>query len=251
MTDRPRALAEHLEELRWRLIRCLCAFAVGTVIGFGVADRVLGIIVGTTGVPHLAMIRVAEGFGVRMDIAMALGVALSFPAVLYEAVAFVWPALERHERRYLLTFLPLSVALFAAGVGFAFLIVLPAAVGFFLRFAGESLQPVISVRAYVSFVLGLVLPFGFVFQLPVVAGVLTRLGVISPAFLSRSRKYAVLVVFVVAAVMTPPDVVSQLMLATPLLLLCGASEVVSRLTYRFLQREARKREVMAGSGCGQ
>ena len=242
--DRPRTVIQHLEELRWRIIWSLAAVTVGMAFGLAVAERVLQFIIRTTGVPRLAMLGVAEGFLAQFKIALVLGLVLGSPVVLYQILAFVLPALERQERLYLFIFLPISVLLFLGGTAFAFTTVLPSATRFFLKFAGENIYPVISVGAYVSYVLGVLLPFGLVFQLPVATALLTKLGIISPEFMARYRGYAILVIFILAAALTPPDAVSQLLLALPMVGLYELSILCARLVHwRSARRKSTPMEV--------
>ena len=207
-------LTEHLEELRYRLL----AAGIPWLLLVGVAFTQAGVLLDLIQPPKgtLVILAPAEGFLTHLRIAVYVGTAAAVPFFAYHALAFVMPGLEPGERRLLMTLVPVAVVLFAAGVAFGFAAVLPFALRFFLGFAGEGLEPMISVGRYVSFVAGVTLPFGLVFQLPVVIYALARVGLITGDGLRRNRRYAVLAILTVAAVLTPPDVVSQILMAIPM-----------------------------------
>lgn len=232
MKDREMTVVQHLEELRRRLIVAILALAVATAASFTFAGKVLEFLLRPAGDISLAVLAMGEAFFVKLKIAFIVGFFLSLPVILHQGVAFILPALDDRERRYLLGLLPASVFLFFGGVVFAYYAVLPFVTRFFLSFTSETLRPVISAGAYVSFVVSVIVPFGLVFQLPVAVMLLTRLGVLTPHFLVRNRKFAVLVIFVMAAFLTPPDIVSQIFIAIPMLALYEISVLISRLSYR-------------------
>jgi len=222
---------EHLDYLRLRLIRAALALGAGTVFAyFTLAGFVLRYLIqGEGGLTGLVFLGPAEAFFAKMKLAFALGLVLSLPFILYQTWALFAPGFDRRRRRAFLFLIPAVYALFVAGCAFAFFIVLPVALRFFLSFSGEGLQQEISVGNYVNFLISFVLPFGFLFELPVAVLVLTRARILRPGAMVRRRKYAVFAIFVVAAALTPPDAVSQLLLAGPLLLLYEVSIVLARL----------------------
>ncbi len=228
--DAEMSIYEHLEELRRRLIWAAVALFTAVVVSFSFADDALEIL--TRPVGNLVMMRPSEGFFVHVRLSLWMGLILSSPMILYQLVAFVTPGLTRLERRILYVFLPAGLLFFAAGAAFGFFVIVPFVYRFFLGFTSESLRPFISVDSYVSFVTGLVIPFGMIFELPLVVVVLTFLGIITPRFLIRNRKYALLIVVVIAAFLTPPDVISQIMMAVPLMGLFELSILLSRIVYR-------------------
>ncbi|HEX6989106.1 MAG TPA: twin-arginine translocase subunit TatC [Bacillota bacterium] len=207
-------LSEHLQELRYRLLATAVPWIILVGIAFTQADAVLGYVRPEQGA--LVFLAPAEGFLTYLRVAVYLATAATVPLALYHAAAFVAPGLERGERRLLFGMLPVAALLFAAGVAFGFTVIRPIALTFFLGFAGEGLEPMISVGRYLSFIAGVTVPVGIVFQLPVVMYVLARLGIVSGDGLRRNRAYALLAILVVAAVVTPPDVVSQLLVAAPM-----------------------------------
>jgi len=224
-------VVEHLEELRRRLIVSVLAVAGGTVAGWFLTPRLLPALLRPAQEAGIQMISLApaELFWVYLKVAVLAGLVLAMPVVLYELVAFVWPGLEARERRLVLLLLPTTLALFAAGVAFAYTVMLGFMFQFFVGFRTPGVTPTLSVGHYLSFVINVILPFGFVFQLPVFVALLAVLDLVTAEFLSRNRKYAVLAIFVLAAVLTPPDPISQLVMAVPLLALYEVSVLIVRL----------------------
>lgn len=223
-------LVEHLAELRRRIMISILALAVGVVVGFSYSSPIVRFLMRLPG--ELVYLYPGEAFFVHLEVALVLGVVLSSPVVLYQVISFVTPGLLPREKRVLHLGLPLALIMFAVGIVFAYQVVLPLAYRFFLGFSSDSLEPMISIGNYVSFVLRLVLPFGLVFQLPLIAMVLAGTGILSPGTMVRYRKYILLVIFIVAAVMTPPDVVSQTFMALPMVLLYEVSILLAKLIAR-------------------
>ena len=228
-------LVEHLAELRTRIIISILTLAVGVVVGFYYSSPLVEFITRLPG--DLVYLYPGEAFMVHLQVALIVGVMLSSPVVLYQVIRFVVPGLLAKERRILSVGLPLSLLLFVVGIVFAYQVILPLAYKFFLGFSSDSLEPMISIGNYVAFVFRLVLPFGLVFQLPLFVLILTSIGVLSPAFLVRSRKYMILVIVIVAAVLTPPDVISQTLMALPRLIRYEVSIVLARLVVRKKQAQ--------------
>lgn len=236
--DKRMSIIEHLEELRWRLIYSLAAFILAFGLAFYFSERILDLVLSpapllkTAGGGKLVLLGVTEGFMIQLRVSIYAGLALASPVILYQVAAFTLPALEKKERFYLYTFIPAALGLFLAGVGLAYFVFLPYALKFFGTFGTERIQLLVSAQSFISFVAGFVLPFGLVFELPLVVMLGTYLGLLSPQLLSRYRKYAILVIFIVAAILTPPDVVSQIAMALPLLALYEVSLLLSHLVAR-------------------
>jgi len=233
MKEKNLSLAGHLEELRRVLTVSLAAVLVTTIISYSFGSELLYQLI-TEPLRkfnvQLVYIGVAEAFLTRIKIAFLAGVILALPVILWEIWNFVSPALFPRERRCLLVVLPLSLLLFVAGMAFAYLVVLNFAVRFLLVVvSGSALLPMISIGHYVSFLVSFLIPFGAVFELPLAVFFLVRMGLIDHRWLSRNRKFAVLAVFVVAAVLTPPDVISQVLMAAPICLLYEIGVLVARL----------------------
>lgn len=166
---------------------------------------------------------VPEAFFTYLKAAFLAGIFFSSPFILYQIWAFVSPGLYEREKKYVLPYLFVSSSFFILGAIFCYFIVFPIIFRFFLSFASEFIRPLPAIREYLTFSLKLLLAFGLLFQWPALILFLSRMGVISPKTLSQNRKYAILAIFVVAAILTPPDLVSQLLLAGPLWLLYEGS----------------------------
>jgi len=175
----------------------------------------------------------AEGFFAYLKLAVFAGLMLALPVVLWQIWAFIAPALTKSEAKWALIMVPGSVLLFFTGMLFAYFVVWPAAVKFFLGFGSETLQPMLSLGQYLSFLLSFIVPFGLIFNLPLGLLILAKMGIISSGFLARKRKIMILVAFIIGGIITPtPDVFSQTMMAVPIILLYEASIWAVRLLLR-------------------
>ncbi|SFM61349.1 twin-arginine translocase subunit TatC [Thermodesulforhabdus norvegica] len=217
---------DHLEELRRRIIVCIAAVLVGTVISFGFKEKIFRILVRplVEALPQSSghtLIYTAphEAFVTYLKVAVLAGVGLASPVIIFEFWRFVAPGLYEHEKRYLFPIVAASVIFFLGGSLFGYFVVFPFGFKFFTSFATDFITPMISTKEFLSFAVRLLLVFGLVFELPLIVFFLARLGLITDRFLKRQRKYAILVIFIVAAVLTPPDVFTQLLMAGPLLVL--------------------------------
>lgn len=242
-------IVEHLEELRRRLIWSALTLVVTIGVSFAYSPKIFKLLLAPVVTPiekaggAIAYMSIAEGFLIQFRLAAYVGLVLASPVIGYHILAFVLPGLTPQEKRFIWTYLPAAVVLFALGSALAYLVFLPYAVSFLVGFASGQAKTLVSVNSLISFVTGFVLPFGVVFELPLVVALLTRLGLITPRFLSRIRKYAILVIFVIAAIITPsPDVISQTLAALPLYALFEASILVSRVVRGRMDREEKRRQ---------
>lgn len=233
-TDVRMNLVDHLAELRRRIIISGLSLIIGVVLGFYFAESILQKLLELPG--DLVYLYPGEAFFAYLKIALIMGIVLALPIILYQLLAFIVPGLEPKERKALLTGIPFAILLFAGGSFFAYRFLMPIAYLFFMGFATEGLKPMISIGSYLSFVLGVVLPTGLVFQLPLVVILLTSVGILQPTFLASNRKFVILAVFIMAAFLTPPDVVSQTLLAVSMLLLYEISIVLSKVMYNRRQQ---------------
>lgn len=232
MADVKLPLLSHLVELRRRLLWSLAGLAAASAAGYLAVDSVLALLTRPAQGLQLVLLSPPEAFGITLKIAGATGFVLALPFIMYQMYAFVLPALKVAERRILLPATALSGILFVSGVVFCYFWVLPWGLDFFLRFAKGDLVPLFSVSRYLEFVISFLFAFGAVFLLPVLLWLLGKAGIVSSVSLRRGRKYAVLLLFTAAAVLTPPDVVSQVVMALPLLVLYEMSILLLRLAGR-------------------
>lgn len=226
-------IIEHLEELRKSLVISVVAILIAAVVCFYYNEQILRFVtkpLSDLG-EGLIVIGVTEAFFVKLKLAIYAGFGVAFPVVVWALWRFIKPALYPGERKYIYVLLPVSVLLFIGGVVFAYFGILPLVLNFFLYITGETLEALFTVEKYVAFVTAFTIPFGLVFELPVVVFFLTKLGIINYEMLSRNRKYALLIIVILAAALTPgPDPISQLMMAVPVYILYEISVWISKWT---------------------
>jgi len=234
MVDTPMPLTAHLAELRSRLIWCMVALAVGFIVCYGFSDKIVAALqspVALVGQPiqvPLQIIAPAEAFVTYIKVGLIAGLFLVLPFILYQLWKFVAPGLLEHEKKYTVPFLIGAAVLFYGG-GVIFYGILPFVMHFLLSFAKGGIKAQLSVGYYVTFCVRLMIAFGLVFQLPMVVIFLTQLGLVSSRLLAKHFRYAVVVSFVVAAVLTPTtDPVSLVAMVLPMLLLYGLSILAAK-----------------------
>ena len=236
-------LVEHLTELRAVLLQSVVAVALTTAVAWFVSEPALDVLIrpAREAVGELVFFTPTGAFMLRLKVAIGLGLFGAAPFVVWRVWSFVVPGLLQRERRLVLPVLLGSLILFYTGAAFAYLIILPVSLGFLLAFGTDYLQPLIAGEHYFEFALRLTLAFGVVFQFPLVIGLLTYWEVLDPDFLKRYWRYGVIVVFLLSAILTPPDVASQILMAGPVLLLYFVSMGVAKIIARN-RRKDRERE---------
>jgi sec-independent protein translocase protein TatC len=222
------SLLEHLEELRRRIIVIALAVLAASVAGFVLAEPIIVLLRAPLPAQGAELIQfsVTEAFGVQMQLALTTGFALAMPVILYEIWAFVAPGLTRSERRLIWPLLGAAIVLFAAGLALGYLLI-PVAINFLLGFSLPDVQPLLGLSEYVGFITTFLLAFGLALEFPVVMYLLARLGILSYAFLSRRRRYAILVIALFAVVITPGDIVIGS--ATLAIIMYGLFEITLQL----------------------
>jgi sec-independent protein translocase protein TatC len=234
MDEKKLPLTAHLQELRKRLILSFVAVAGGFALCYTFAEKIFDILAAPllemmpTG-GSLIFTSVAEAFFTYMKVAFISGLILASPFVLYQIWAFVAPGLYRHEKKYVVPFVLAGSFFFAIGILFAYYVALPVGFKFLLGFATDFIKPLPSMKEYLSFSIKFLLAFGLVFEFPVVLVLLARIGVVDAKTLARQRKYAILLIFIFAAILTPPDIISQLIVALPMIGLYELSILLSKL----------------------
>jgi sec-independent protein translocase protein TatC len=227
----------HLEELRKRLVVCAIAIGIGFIFSYIFSKRLFSLLIMPLEKvlpPESSLIftNLPEMFIAYIKVALIAGILLALPVLFYEAWMFIVPALYQKERKYLVPFVVFSSMLFAAGALFGYFVVFPYGFKFFIGLATENVQALPSVKQYFSFSTRLLLAFGLVFELPVAVFFLSKIGLINPGLMKKNRKFAILGSFVTAAILTPPDVATQAMMALPLIVLYEISIIVSKLAYK-------------------
>ncbi len=232
---------DHLEELRWRLIKALVSVVFFTIIIFYFSDPILEFMLKpaltTEAQVNLQVLKVQAIFIIKLEIALIVGIVFSIPVILYQLWAFVAPGLHKNERRFIWPIIAGAFVSFIGGAAFAYFLIIPYALEFFLGLAPTTVENNIAVDFYFGFLIRIMVVFGIVFQMPVISVILSKLGLITPAFLKKYRRHAIVIFFVAAAILTPPDPTTQVMLAIPMLLLY---EVTIWLSYIFYKKRSQE-----------
>lgn len=227
-------LLHHLIELRTRVMRGVVGLGVVLLVLLPFANRIYGwfaapLLAKLPPGGQLIAVEVASPFFAPLKLAFFVAIVVSMPWLLYQAWAFVAPGLYQKERRLALPLLGSAMVLFYTGCAFAFFVVLPSVFGFLAKVTPDGVTMMTDISAYLDFVLVIFLAFGLSFELPVALVILVLLGWVTPTQLKEARGYAIVGIFVLSALITPPDVVSQLLLAIPMCLLYEAGIVASRM----------------------
>ena len=225
-----KGISTHLEELRRRLIVCLVAVTAGILIAFAFAGQLFAILIRPAGDINLIFVEVTEMLSTYMQVCLISGIIIAMPVLVYELIVFVSPALTPREKKYVWIILPFIILMFAGGVLFGYFVLIPPAMQFLLSFGADIATPQIRIGNYISLVSRLLLAIGLVFETPVITTFLARLGILSSKWLAARWKWAVILAFVLGAVITPTlDPVNQTLIALPLIVLYLLSILLARL----------------------
>lgn len=213
-------LTDHLTELRDRLVRSAWAIALATILCWAFSEYIFNFVRAPI-VPYLdagglIFTNPMDKFIAHMKVAVLGGIVIACPIWIYQAWMFVAPGLYTHERKYSMMFIGAGSGLFVTGVAFVYFLVLPMAFKFLLTFGGTTDKPMITINEYMSFFMTTTLVFGAAFELPLVIVLLGAIGIVDQKFLREKRRFAVVGLAVISAIITPPDVLSMLMLLVPL-----------------------------------
>jgi sec-independent protein translocase protein TatC len=244
---------DHLEELRWRIIWSLAALIVGVAVAFVVVYRfdlltwIQGPILPFLHGHKLVYTHPGDGFSILLQTSIMVGILIALPVVIWQVYAFLSPALHRHEKRIAIPVIVGAVFLFVVGAALAWYFVLPMTLRFLFNLGDKNFDQMITVSEYFGFVSSMVLAMGAVFELPIAVLLLSAFGLVTPKFLSRFRRHALLGSYVVAAIITPGDLfITSLALMAPLYLLYEVSIVLSFLVVRKKERAARAEAASSG-----
>ncbi len=237
-TDNKLTIFGHLGELRKRLIRSVIAVAVASIIAFVFRDYIIYLLKLPAGMDvPLQSLEMTEMMGTYMRISLFGGIALVMPYLVYHVIMFVSPALTRREKKYVYIVLPWIALMFIGGVTFGYFILLPPATRFLLTFGSDVAEIQIRISNYIAVVTRLLLAIGLIFEMPVITTFLARLGIIKAKWLADRRKTAIIVAFILAALITPTfDPINQTLVAAPLIVLYELSIWLAKL---FQRKEAR------------
>lgn len=242
-------LLEHLGELRSRLTRAFIGVTICFLGCYSFAKELfyylsLPLLKVMPADSKFIYLGVAEGFFVELKVAFVAGIFVASPYIFYQIWSFIAPGLYDEEKRYVTPLAMCSALFFLGGAAFCYLVVFPFAFVFFMSYSTDNIVAMLSINEYLSFALKMMLAFGFIFEMPLFAFFLTRMGLLTADRMRKARKYAVLGVFIVAAILTPPDVFSQMLMAIPMLILYEFSIVVSSVVRR-------RKPVPAAAGQGE
>jgi sec-independent protein translocase protein TatC len=241
---------DHLEELRKRLVYSIVAVIAGTGLCWGYRERIYGVmqkpIVDALRAHHLpeklVYVNPTDPFNLYLKIAMLAGLFLTSPFVLYQVWMFISPGLYRNEKKYVVPFMLSTIALFSLGGYFGYRIAYPRALEFFIDFSGQF-QPMITIGEYTSLFMSIVLGMGLIFEMPILVFFLAFMGIMSPSFMLKNFRYAILIIFILAAIVTPtPDIVNMCVFAAPMLALYALSIGVAYVVHPKQRNERKEKQ---------
>jgi len=225
---------DHIEELRWRIIYSLIGVVVFTIIAWVFIDPLVDIVLLKPARDANASLQNLRPFGqlfLYVQVAIIVGIVASLPNIFYQLWKFIAPALKKRERKYIVWIVFFSTFCFLTGIAFSYFVMLPLAMKFAEQFGSEAIKNEFSIEEYMSIIISVMLAAGVVFELPMVSFFLTKLGILTPKFMRKYRRHAIVIILILAAFLTPgADPVSQVILAVPLVLLYEISIFISKLS---------------------
>jgi len=239
--EKEMSITEHLGDLRKVLIISLIAVAVTSSVMFGFfREQLLDFIMQpliALGVP-LVYLRITEAFFAQFKLCLLVGLILAMPIILYEIWYFIAPALKPGEKKLVRIVVPLAIILFFVGAVFAYFTILQVMIRFLVLFGGEELLPMLSIDLYISFLARVLVPFGLIFEMPIISYFVTKVGWLTPQWMIKNRKWAFLISFIVGAILTPSgDPLSQSLMALPIYFLYEISIIVAKVTTNRAKKE--------------
>ena len=239
MTSKDRSemgFLEHLEELRWRLVRSFAAILLGSGLSYGYIDEILSVLLYPSTITDspivIQSLQVQSMFLIKWFISFASGFIIALPYLIYQLWKFVAPGLKINEKRFALPFVFFAFTSFIAGVSFGYFVLIPFSLEFFSGIAAPHVENNFSIQYYFSFLTWLLIGAGVIFQLPVVSLVLSSIGVLTPAFMRHYRRHSIVTILILSSFITPPDPVSMLIMSFPLVILYETSIGVSWIVNR-------------------
>ncbi|CAD2080192.1 Sec-independent protein translocase protein TatCy [Jeotgalicoccus aerolatus] len=246
MPDEAREFTEHFEELRKRLLTVMYFFVAALFGGFFLAKPLIYQMQNAPWTENVQMhaFQVTDPLKIYLIVIVAVAFIIILPVILYQLWSFISPGLYEKERRVTLLYIPVVMLLMLAGLAFSYFIVVPYVIRFTFDLSVEmGIETTIGINQYFGFLFRTILPFGFIFQMPVLVLFLTQLGIITPMFLRKNRKYAYFIMFVVAALIAPPDIMTHILLTVPMIILYEVSIYISKIGYRrYLKAEQEQLE---------
>ena len=226
---------DHLEELRWRLIKSIIAILIGAGFSYAYSDIIMYWLINPTESLsidlNLQVLKITSMFTVKLSVALFGGMILGLPVILYQFWRFISPAFEDKYGVAVIFTVLFSSAFFLLGMSFAYFVIIPFSLAFFTSLTAETIDVAynFTLEGYLMYILWLIFGCGLLFQLPVISIFFTKIGILTPAFLREYRKFAVVVFLILGAVLTPPDPVSQILIVVPLIILYEFSILICKL----------------------
>lgn len=240
--EKAMSFLDHLEELRWRIFKSLISVVIFAIATYYFSDWMVDKVTAPLHDVGVYFKAPAEAFLVRVKISIFAGAVISVPILFYHIWMFVGPGLFKSEIKVVVPIVFSATIFFLIGGSFCFFYVIPLAIKFLLGYATENMQPMIMISDYISFAGTMVLAFGIVFELPVASFLLGRMGVINHKMMGKGRRYALVTILILGAILTPPDIISQMLLAGPLYLLYEISIIVVWLTAKREEQSEEKQK---------
>ncbi len=238
MNPKELTLIEHIEELRKRLLICAISFVLALIVSFYFAKPIIKYIQLSEQAEQLTLnaFNVGDPLTVYLEVTFIVALIITSPIILYQLWAFITPGLHETERKATLKYIPYAFLLFVVGLAFGYYILLPNVMNFMMQLSDDlDIQQTIGINEYFGFLFKLVVPFGVIFELPVVMLFLARLGILNPQLMVKFRKYAYFVLFVIAVLVAPPDIISYIMISIPLFILYEISIIIARIGFKKYQ----------------
>jgi sec-independent protein translocase protein TatC len=233
-SDVEMSFLDHIEELRWRIIYALIGIVLFTIVAWIFIDPLVDFVLLKPARDANASLQNLRPFGqlfLYVQVAIIVGIVASLPNIFYQLWQFIAPALRKRERKYILWIVFFSTFCFLAGIAFAYFVMLPLAMKFAAQFGSEAIKNEFSIEEYMSIIISVMLAAGVVFELPMISFFLSKLGILTPLFMRKYRRHAIVIILILSAILTPgADPVSQVILAVPLVLLYEISIFISKLS---------------------
>ncbi|MBB4825082.1 sec-independent protein translocase protein TatC [Sporosarcina luteola] len=244
MKEKNLTVIEHIDEIRKRLMVIVVFFVIAVIGSFVMAKPVIKFLQEQAPEQTFNAFNVADPIIVYLKVVVFLAVVIISPIIMYQFWSFVSPGLHETERKVTLSYIPFAFLLFLAGVSFSYFILVPYVMKFMISLSGDlGIASTFGINQYFTFLFQIIIPFGIVFQLPIVMLFLSRLGILNPKYLVKIRKVAYFSLFVLAAFITPPDIVSHLFTSVPLFILYEISVIISRLGYKKYLKAEKQRQL--------
>lgn len=244
MKEKNLTVIEHIDEIRKRLMVIVVFFVIAVIGSFFLAKPIIKFLQAEAGYEEFHAFNVVDPIALYLKVIIFLAVVIISPIIMYQFWSFISPGLHETERRVTLSYIPFAFILLLIGIAFSYFVLVPFVMNFMKELSAElGITQTVGINEYFTFLFQILIPFGVIFQLPIVLLFLSRLGILDPAKLVKVRKIAYFVLFIIAAFITPPDIMSHLLVTVPLFLLYEVSIVICRVGYRKFLKAEEKRKI--------